>query len=338
LILSRIDARNGAFALVTNELDQAVVSNDFPVFNIDNNICRPDFLAWLTRTQSFIDMCTAISVGTTNRVRLDVDEFLAMEIPLPDLDEQRRIVEQVEAIARRIEEARRLRAEAVEEAERFKKAFARRLMASIEVDPSEIQQWLNPNRKGIQTGPFGSKLSSQDFVEAGVPVLKIGNVQYAGLEVQNLDYVTNDKAAELSSYSVEEGDILFARMGTVGRCCVVPQEADGWLFNYHIIRLSLDKSSVEPRYAHWVIQASQDVEDYLSNSIRGATRKGVNSSIVASLPIRVPDMEVQRSVVKELDWLQNRIEETRSLQEEVVTELEALLPAILDKAFRGDLL
>ncbi len=108
-ILSRIDARNGALGLVPDFLDGAVVTNDFPAFNVNMARLEPAFLGWMSRTAAFIDWCKAASEGTTNRVRLVESRFLGTHILLPPLEEQRRIVARVEALAARIEEARGLR-------------------------------------------------------------------------------------------------------------------------------------------------------------------------------------------------------------------------------------
>lgn len=126
-------------------------------------------------------------------------------------------------------------------------------------------------------------------------------------------------------------------MGTVGRCCIVPQKAEDWLFNYHIIRVALDKSRIEPRYVHWTIRASADVEEYLSEKIRGATRQGVNSTIVGALPCRVPSLDEQRRIVAYLDNLQTKVDALKQLHAETAAELDAMLPAILDAAFKGNL-
>ena len=99
-----------------------------------------------------------------------------MEIPLPPLDEQRRIVARIEDLAGKIEEARGLRRQAVEEAEALVASAAKQVLAKVREPISEVRCWLDPTREGIQTGPFGAQLGTQDFVESGVPVLTIGNV------------------------------------------------------------------------------------------------------------------------------------------------------------------
>lgn len=112
-ILSRIDARHGAFGLIPDSLDGAVVTNDFPVFNVNRELLLPDFLNWLSKTATFIDICRMASEGTTNRVRLKEDKFLSTEISLPSIAEQRRIVARIEELAAKIEEVRGLRESAI---------------------------------------------------------------------------------------------------------------------------------------------------------------------------------------------------------------------------------
>lgn len=116
-ILSRIDARNGALGIVPPELDGAITTNDFPVFRIAGHRLLPAYLGWLSRTASFVEESLRASEGTTNRVRLQESKFLARELPLPPLAEQRRVVARIEELAGQIHEVRSLRQQAIEETE-----------------------------------------------------------------------------------------------------------------------------------------------------------------------------------------------------------------------------
>ncbi len=94
-ITSRIDARNGAFGLIPAALDGAIVTNDFPLFTAQESKLFLPYLDWISKTREFRDLAQAASEGTTNRVRLKEDRFLRMQIPLPPLEEQRRIVARI---------------------------------------------------------------------------------------------------------------------------------------------------------------------------------------------------------------------------------------------------
>jgi type I restriction enzyme M protein len=84
LIMSRIDARNGAFAILPEELDGGVVTQDFPVFKVNLDVIEPEFLAILLRSHGFVEACKRASKGTTNRKRLKETIFLNEAVPLPD--------------------------------------------------------------------------------------------------------------------------------------------------------------------------------------------------------------------------------------------------------------
>ena len=98
-LISRIDARHGAFGIVPDHLDGALVSNDFPCFDIDERVVLPRYLEWYTRTDRFVDLCRRASEGSTNRVRLNGNQFMDMEIPVPCLYEQRSIVRKLLKLA-----------------------------------------------------------------------------------------------------------------------------------------------------------------------------------------------------------------------------------------------
>lgn len=91
-IYSRIDARNGAFGIIPEELDGAVVSKDFPVFDIDLNRITPEYLIYCVLDNGFMQQIRINSIGTTNRQRVNEEALLSYKIKLPTVDEQRQFV------------------------------------------------------------------------------------------------------------------------------------------------------------------------------------------------------------------------------------------------------
>jgi len=94
-ILSGIDARHGAFGIVPEELDGAVVTNDFWYFEVDEKQVDKELFLHLTSTSFFDDLCRIASDGTTNRVRLQADKFFNYEINLPAVKDQRELMAQL---------------------------------------------------------------------------------------------------------------------------------------------------------------------------------------------------------------------------------------------------
>ena len=97
-IYSRIDARNGAFAIIPNYLNNAVVSKDFPIFDIDYNKIKPDILLFSLLEESFIDIIKNSSFGATNRQRIKERTFLNYKIYLPPITLQNQFSEIVKQI------------------------------------------------------------------------------------------------------------------------------------------------------------------------------------------------------------------------------------------------
>lgn len=108
LIVSRIDARNGAMALVPAELDGAIATNDFPLFRLDPDQVDGDYLRYALFQPSMLGRYEKASRGSTNRRRLDVSTFLSLEIPLPDLPEQRRLAAELNLMRTRLQDCRTL--------------------------------------------------------------------------------------------------------------------------------------------------------------------------------------------------------------------------------------
>ncbi|MCQ2285814.1 MAG: restriction endonuclease subunit S, partial [Bacteroidales bacterium] len=106
-IISKIDARNGAMGIIPKELNGAIVTNDFPIFNIDKGSIVPQYLLLVTTTERFVEFVQKCSSGTTNRQRVDVNDFLDVKIPIPSLSDQQALVEAYNAKIKAAEEKER---------------------------------------------------------------------------------------------------------------------------------------------------------------------------------------------------------------------------------------
>lgn len=94
-ILSGIDARNGAFGIIPKELNDAIVTNDFWYFEIDENIILKELFLELTSTKWFDEICKKGSDGTTQRIRLQKDKFFDQEVYLPKTNEQKELLKKI---------------------------------------------------------------------------------------------------------------------------------------------------------------------------------------------------------------------------------------------------
>ncbi|PAF41755.1 restriction endonuclease subunit S [Helicobacter sp. 11S02596-1] len=102
-IISKIDARNGAFGVIGDELDGAVITADFLNFDIDKNIINDKFLVMVLKTPYYMDILDSLSSGTTGRKRINEQKLLNLDISLPPITGQNSLISKLTAINERIE-------------------------------------------------------------------------------------------------------------------------------------------------------------------------------------------------------------------------------------------
>ena len=338
-ILSRIDARNGALGVVPADLDGAVVSNDFPVFDLAVDRLLPAYLGWLSKTAAFVEECQKASEGTTNRVRLQEATFLARKIPLPPLAEQQRIVARIEALVTQIKEARGLRNDGDAQVEALIWSTISRIDEEQRSKHSliNLEGFASKTKGALRSGPFGSALLHSEFVAEGVPAIGIQDVQQNRFELTRKWNITAEKAKELRRYIIKSGDILITVMGTLGRTCVVPDAVSLMVSTKHIWTVTLDRERCEPRWISYWLNFSRIVREELLGQGTGTAIPGLNGEKIRAVSFPNIPLTEQRRIVAELDALQAEVDALKRLQAESAAELDALLPAILDRAFKGEL-
>ena len=184
-------------------------------------------------------------------------------------------------------------------------------------------------RAAIQTGPFGAQLSPKEFQPSGIPVLKIGNVQAGYLNLKELDFVTEAKASSLKRFRIKSGDLLFARQGaTTGRNALAPGECDGWLINYHIIRVAVNHELCLPHYLEFCF-SSHYVQYQVALSKGRSNRDGINSSDIAAIKFPLPSLNEQRQIVTTILSLSSDIETSRRLLTQYHATKQGLMQDLL---------
>ena len=334
-IASRIDARNGAMGLVPPELHGALVTNDFPLFGLDEQRLLPGFLGWLCRTRDFVDLCLKASEGTTNRVRLKEERFLALEIPLPPLADQRRIVGRIEELAARIAEARALRQQATEEAEALVPAEARKVFSNEWMDqwPRLALDDIAEIRSGVT---LGRRLTGKTV---RLPYLRVANVQDGHLNLSEI------KDVEVLEHEVEKwrlirGDLLLTEGGDwdkLGRGTVWREEIPTCIHQNHIFRLRIKPEDLVPEFLAALIGSPVGKAYFQEASKQTTNLASINQRQLKAFRVVQPPLSEQRRIVAYLDGLQAKVDMLKRLQSETAAELDALLPAILDRAVKGEL-
>jgi type I restriction enzyme S subunit len=330
-IISRIDARHGASGLIPDELDGAVVTNDFPLFDVAKDRLDGEFLGWMSKTAAFVELCKRASEGTTNRVRLSEDRFKALNIPLPPLDEQHRIVERIEELSAKVEEARGLRSLTLDELVALRSTQTRKVFESLQTATVPLEK--------VCTAIIDNLHSNPTYAEGGtVPCIRSSDVGFGVLDLANVRRTDEDEYRRRTVRGeLQVDDIVLVREGGgTGKCALVLPE-HRFSLGQRVMMLRPDQKKVLPKYFLYQLLSPTIQEDYIQPLSKGSASPHLNIGSLRQFPFFLPSLSQQVKIVTELDVLQSRLDSVKALQTETAVELEAMLPAILDKAFKGEL-
>ncbi|MCI6956356.1 MAG: restriction endonuclease subunit S [Clostridiales bacterium] len=162
----------------------------------------------------------------------------------------------------------------------------------------------------IQTGPFGSQLHQSDYSEEGTPVVMPKDLVNGHISEASIARVSEDHVNRLSRHKIEVGDILYSRRGDVGRCAFATELEQGWLCGTGCLRVTIDKSKAIPKFVFYQLQKAETI-GWVEKHAVGATMLNLNTSILSGVPIDMPSLAEQQTVVDVLSAYDDLIENNR---------------------------
>ncbi|MFU2361021.1 MAG: restriction endonuclease subunit S [Phascolarctobacterium sp.] len=257
-------------------------------------------------------------------------------IPLPPLSEQQRIVERIEELFAKLDEAKERLQEvadsfAVRKAAILHKAFTGELIGKQVTELVPLENLVDL----IKIGPFGSSLHESDYIENGIPLVNPKHIVQQRIVPQSKISISDEKAEELSSYKLKENDIVLGRRGEMGRCAPISNREENWICGTGSMIIRLKKEYDAKLYS--LILGSQATVTYLENSAVGSTLKNLNEKIVRKIPVPQFSNEEQHEIVRLIDDLLARERAAQQAAEQALASIDLMKKSILARAFRGEL-
>lgn len=334
-LVAEIDAKVGGFGIVPDNLDGAIVSSHYFLFEVNEKVLNRRFLDFFIRTPAFREQVAA--QGSTNYAAIRPNDVFRYTIPLPPLPEQQRVVARIESLAVKIEEARSLRAQAAEEAEM--------LMAS-----EEYRVWpdsaLGKARTLESVTTYLARGRQSEQGESEHFLIKTQHVQQGRYIPSMLRLATHIAQKVQPDAFVLPGDILIAcsAAGCLGRVARFRDEGCVASTDTHVAIARANSALVDGDYLFAYLRGAQGQLQLRSRERGDWQREKIsfrltelNLDDLRQVPVPIPPLPEQRQIVAYLDGLQAKVEALKKLQTETAAELAALLPSILDKAFKGEL-
>lgn len=343
-IISKIDARNGAFGVVPQHLEGAIVTNDFPLFDINTTIINPHFLVFITTTKEFIKFAQSCSSGTTNRQRMDIDMFLNQKIPLPPLSEQEKLVhnyyEKIAQAETLEKEAKGLEWEIerylfdelgmLNNTHRTKKNKGLRLIDYVNLDKWGLD-FIGVNTSfnnlykevaikylcKISSGGTPSRNRKNFYFEGTIPWIKTGELSN-DIIYETEEKITFEGLKNSSAKLYKEGSIIIAMYGaTIGKTAklgisATTNQACAVLFEINNNMILTD----------FLWEYIQSQTDNLKGLAYGSAQPNLNAGIIADYLVPIPPLSKQQEIVNHITMLKNKIKTQKAQAEALKTAAE----------------
>lgn len=319
-LVAEIDAKVGGFGIVPDDLEGAIVSSHYFLFEIDQNRLDKEYLAFFIRIRNFQKQIRAR--GSTNYAAVRPEAVLALEIPLPSLQEQKRLVSRIESLLTRAESARQLSRHAGEEERGLTASEKAKIFSKVQAGSCRIMNLDEAAPVNMGQSPPGH---SYNELREGVPLLN-GPTEFGRR------YPTAVQWTTAPTKLCKKGDVLICVRGaTTGRMNWADRE---YCIGRGLAALTPRKEICNSEYVYFFIETQTQQMLALT---AGSTFPNLPGAKLRKLNIPIPSLDEQHNIVEYLSSLEKQMHELEKLQRETEKEIEALIPSILDKAFKGSL-
>lgn len=313
LIFAEMDARFGGYGIIPTELDQAIVSSHYFLYEIDKTKIDENFLQYCLLQPSFFQQ--VVARGSTNYAAIRPIQVLNYKIPLPSFEEQKRVVAKLKTVEDNIKKIKELIMTQEREIKNFRFSFFEKCKnkysteslskaLELDIDAEEVDALKEYDFAGVYG--FGKGL----FVRG----IKDGKTSYKVFHRLHKNHIV------LSKVKGWEGAIAF-----------ITEEFEG-MYLSPVYPTFKTKDDVNIRYTSEFLHLPTVWQILLDNSKGiGARRNQVSVDTFLELQIPLPPIEEQNRIVEIFE----NFSEIKRKHETTLKELEELFSSLLDKAFKG---
>jgi type I restriction enzyme S subunit len=179
----------------------------------------------------------------------------------------------------------------------------------------------------VKTGPFGSSLHERDYVTAGTPIITVEHLGERGIWHTNLPRVAGADYKRLAAYSLEQGDIVFSRVGSVDRNARITASEAGWLFSGRLLRLRASATVVDTQFLSYQFH-TESFKNRVKRVAVGQTMASLNTQLLSSVVVALPPLPEQTAIASvlsdmdaEIAALEAKLDKARQIKKGIMQEL-----------------
>lgn len=293
----------------------------------NKNYITREYLTYFLRSPKFVAYINEKTSGA-KMPRANSSDLKSVEIECPTLENQRHITNEFDRIISIV----RLRQQQLQKLDELVKARFVELFGDL-ANPSCLWETIKladacASADDIKCGPFGTQLGKEEYVDSGVAVWEIPQIN-AAFKACPTHFITEEKATQLKAYSLVPGDIAMSRKGNVGRCAIFPDEYVDGIIHSDVLRIRVNEQKVNPVFMMYQLHFSSAVINQIEMVSSGAIMAGVNVTKLKQIYVHIPPKKLQDqfvSFVKQTD-------KSKAAVQKALDEAQLLFDSLMQKYF-----
>jgi len=293
-----------------------------------------EFLPILMQSEEFFQRALMISEGSLSPT-IKWRNLAKQEFWIPSKSDQEKIILLTDKIETLLVKNRKL----FEKYHIFKTSITEELFSKgikkSKFKEVNLEDIVKPEKFSIVDGPFGTQLHADEYVDNGIPVIRVADIKKDGtFSSKNLAHITEKKFLQLIRSAVYPGDILLAKTGaTIGKLCILPNYVEKGLLASSVAKISLDKKKCDPRFVFYYLLSERGQKQILSNAT-GTTRPSINLTPIKKIKLTLPSKPDQQKIACIISMINEDIINTQNY----FSSLKILKKSILFKKLTPQIL
>jgi type I restriction enzyme S subunit len=292
-----------------------------------------EYLYYLLSSPYLFEQFDSLAAGSTVR-NLNIRLVSSVEVPVPPLPEQQRIVSILDKCFSAIERSRNNAEQNLKNAKELFESYLQGVFdPSTRSGQGKGEGWEEKKLGEVYDVRDGTH-DSPKYHNQGYPLVTSKNLKNHKLTFDNIKFISETDYLNINKRSkVDVGDVLFAMIGTIGNPVVIEDEPNYAIKNVALFKVRNNQNSYFLKY---FLDSKQTIEKMMRDA-KGTTQKFVGLGYLRSFPILVPPLKEQQTIVRQLDTLRIETQKLESIYQKKILLLEELKKSILQKAFSGEL-
>jgi hypothetical protein len=333
-IISRVQCWHEAYAIVPTDVPRNMIASaNYDQFAISPGV-DSRFFWWLSHSPHFRETVRSSAFGVViEKMVFNRDAWLNKMVPLPPLSEQKRLVKRIEELAGKVEGLCKLGRESTVESDALSASYSKMVFAQGYADWPQVQ--LNDVCSLITDGTH----QTPRYVDEGMPFLSAQNIKpYRFMPENHRNVSVEDFLAYTRRAKPEKGDILMTRVGAmIGEAAMIDRNLEFAIYVSLCLIKPLPERVYSPYLVHWLNSPFGATAAREKTLGKGHSQGNLNLKLIREFKLPLPSIPEQKRITALIDAMHQKIEQARKLRSAISKETEALIPSILDQAYRGDL-